>query len=100
MTIRTTILAGACLAAAVAVGCTSDKASSSSKPMSDGNSSGMSSGMNNGMNNGSNKPLEGNPGATTNQSAGYPQSDPGAYHPQTDDTNQYHPANPATVQPK
>ena len=88
MNIRVTVLAAACLASAVAAGCTPDKGSSQNGSMSSGTSSDMK------------KPLEGNPGATTNQAAGYPQSDPSNYHPQTDDTRQYHPADPATIQPK
>ena len=76
----------ACLALAATVGCSHDSGGTQG-PNTNGPS--MSGG----------KPLEGNPGATTNQASGYPQSDPGAYHPQTDDTKQYHPAPPASVQP-
>ncbi len=81
------IVSVAVLAAAFAVGCQKDKDS-----MQDGMSPNSSGGA-------MQKPLEGNPGATTNQSAGYPQSDPGAYHPQTDDTRQYRPAPSGTIQP-
>ena len=45
------------------------------------------------------KAVEGTPGATTNQASGYDSSDPSHYHPQSDDTKQYHPANSADVQP-
>ena len=79
------LLPAVALVAALAVGCQKDKGT-----MQDGSSSSGTSMQ---------KPLEGNPGATTNQAVGYPQSDPGAYHPQTDDTRQYHPAPPSTVQP-
>ena len=82
MILRVTALSAAVVVSALAVGCMHDQDSSPSS----GSSSGPMS----------NKPLEGNPGATTNQASGYPQSDPGAYHPQTDDTRQYRPA-PATV---
>ncbi len=94
MSIRTTVLA-TCLAAGFSVGCMHDKGSSAST--SSGNGPSMSNG--NGSSPDTGKPLEGNPGATTNQASGYPQSDPGAYHPQTDDTKQYHPADPAAIQP-
>ncbi len=91
--LRKTVLMAACLAAAAVVGCKHDTGSSATTS-GDGPSMTPSSSASGG------KPLEGNPGATTNQSSGYPQSDPGAYHPQTDDTQQYHPAPPSTVQPK
>ena len=93
MNIRVKVLAAACLASAFGIGCSHDKGSNAG--MSD-NGNSMSSGSSSDMK----KPLEGNPGATTNQSVGYPKSDPGVYHPQTDDTQQYHPANPSSVQPK
>ena len=86
MTARNAILAATCLAAAVAAGCNQDR-----KTSDDGSSMSGSSDMK--------KPLEGNPGATTGPSVGYPQSDPHVYHPQTDDTHQYHPANPNNIQP-
>ena len=47
----------------------------------------------------SGKAVEGTPGATTNQSSGYDSSDPAHYHPQSDDTKQYHPADNTEVQP-
>lgn len=46
------------------------------------------------------RPVEGTPGATTNQASGYDASDPNHYHPQSDDTRQYHPADASSVQPK
>ena len=80
-----TLLSAALVTSAVAVvgGCHTDG-------QSDGQRSSMSDGS---------RPLEGNPGATTGPAAGYDRSDPTHYHPQTDDTHQYHPANPAAVQP-
>ena len=45
------------------------------------------------------KPMVGNPGATTGPAVGYPRSDTGDYHPQTDDTHQYHPAPASADQP-
>ena len=87
----TAVVLGALSLGLVAVGgCTSD--GSSDKQRS------MSSGMNSGMSNGG-QPLEGNPGATTGPTAGYPQSDPSGYHPLSDDTNRYHPAQSGNVQP-
>ena len=80
----TSLFAASAVALGVAAGCNNDK------KMSDNGMGGSGNGM---------KPLEGNPGATTNQSVGYPQSDPGAYHPQTDDSGKYHPANSAVSGP-
>ena len=93
--IRTSKLASfalgmATLGFAVVGGCKSDGASDQSRPMADGMSNGMSDGG---------KPLEGNPGATTGPSAGYPKSDSSGYHPASDDVNRYHPADPAAIQP-
>ena len=79
------------LTAVAIVGCGHD---------SDHGGSGMSTGMQSG-----DKPVEGNPRATTGPAAGYPQSDTSDYHPLTDDTRnqngsgQYHPAPMGTVQP-
>ena len=79
------LLSAAILTAVFAVGCQKDKDNMQ------GGSQPMSGSMQ--------KPLEGNPGATTNQAVGYPQSDPGVYHPQTDDTRQYRPAPAGAIQP-
>ena len=84
-------VAAAGLALGVAVGCSHDRDAAPGPNTRGPSMSGSSTG--------GGKPLEGNPGATTNQASGYPQSDPGAYHPQTDDTKQYHPAPPSAVQP-
>jgi hypothetical protein len=81
MTAKTIALLAGAMAAMALAGCASD------------------SNCANGSCSKNSRPLEGNPGATTNQSAGYDSSDPAHYHPQTDDTRQYHPANPPTVQP-
>ena len=43
------------------------------------------------------KAVEGTPGATTGPTKGYSGSDVNAYHPQSDDTGPYHPADPNTV---
>ena len=93
---RTTVLAAACLASALAVGCSHDQDSSSTPPMKSSTTMGPSM---RGDGSSTGRPLEGNPGATTNQTSGYPASDAGGFHPQTDDTRQYRPAPPAAVQP-
>ena len=75
-------LSATLLAAAVAAGCAHD-----SDSMQGDSSPAHRSGP----------AVVGTPGATTGPSSGYDASDPSHYHPQTDDTSKYHPADPNAV---